>query len=298
MYDYKLLEALEAVVEFQTFEKAAHHLNITQSAVSQRVKLLEELTGNILLVRSNPPAATHEGLRYLRHLKQVKHLEKALDVCHSKGSTTEYTSLSLALNADSIGTWFFEVIEPFLRQHKITLDLHSADQEHTYTLLKQGQVLSFIGTQEKPFQGCKSTYLGTVRYGLFCSHDFFSTWFSEEFSPRTSLHAPALFYNRSDRLNHHIFQKVFQQNCNSINISYVPSTELFQQFVVSGFGYGALPEQQSTPLLDAGEIKLLDQSGYVDIDLFFHRWNLKSTPLQQFEQHLLQALAKLLRQNR
>jgi LysR family transcriptional regulator (chromosome initiation inhibitor) len=40
MQDYKLLKALDAVLRDQSFDKAAKRLHITQSAISQRIKLL------------------------------------------------------------------------------------------------------------------------------------------------------------------------------------------------------------------------------------------------------------------
>ena len=43
--DYKLLKALDAVVIEQNFERAANRLHITQSAISQRIKLLETQLG-------------------------------------------------------------------------------------------------------------------------------------------------------------------------------------------------------------------------------------------------------------
>lgn len=296
MHDYKLLEALDAVIEHRTFEKAAAALHITQSAVSQRIRQLEELTGHILLIRSSPPAPTEVGLRYIRHLRQVKHLEKVLYEEEGENLTKGFTSISLAVNADSIDTWFFKAVEPFLQQEKITLDIHTADQEQTHTMLKEGKVLSFVGVENKPFQGCRCTFLGSVRYALFCSEEFYSTWFNKGFTPQSARNAPAIFFNRTDKLNHHIFQKLFQENCNSINTFYIPSTGLFQQFVVSGLGYGALPEQQSISLSQQKLIRSLDSAGYVDINLYFHCWNLKSKPLHKFEQQLLKTAKTVLRQ--
>ena len=55
--DYKLLKALSVVVQEGGFEKASRVLHISQPAVSQRVKLLEEQTGQVLLTRTSPPAS-------------------------------------------------------------------------------------------------------------------------------------------------------------------------------------------------------------------------------------------------
>ena len=53
-----LLAALAAVIRTGSFERAAQQLHVTPSAVSQRVKLLEERLGTILVVRSCPCGST------------------------------------------------------------------------------------------------------------------------------------------------------------------------------------------------------------------------------------------------
>ena len=46
--DYRTLQALDAVIRERGFERAAQKLCITQSAVSQRIKQLENLFGQPL----------------------------------------------------------------------------------------------------------------------------------------------------------------------------------------------------------------------------------------------------------
>ncbi|WP_176328162.1 LysR family transcriptional regulator, partial [Burkholderia vietnamiensis] len=58
MLDYPLLEALAAVIRHGSFERAARDLNVSPSAVSQRVKLLEERVGSVLVKRGQPCVAT------------------------------------------------------------------------------------------------------------------------------------------------------------------------------------------------------------------------------------------------
>ena len=48
-FDYKQLQALDVVVSEQKFERAARRLNLAQSAVSQRIKLLEQAVAQPLL---------------------------------------------------------------------------------------------------------------------------------------------------------------------------------------------------------------------------------------------------------
>src|SRR3546814_4286271 len=78
MFDYKLLSALAAVVEQAGFERAAQVLGLSQSAISQRIKLLEARVGQPVLVRVTPPAPTEIGRRLLNHVQQSRLLERDL----------------------------------------------------------------------------------------------------------------------------------------------------------------------------------------------------------------------------
>jgi hypothetical protein len=48
------LAALAAVVEFGGFDAAAERLHVTPSAVSQRIKALEQRVGQVLVIREKP----------------------------------------------------------------------------------------------------------------------------------------------------------------------------------------------------------------------------------------------------
>ena len=73
--DYRTLQALDAVIRERGFERAAQKLCITQSAVSQRIKQLENMFGQPLLVRTVPPRPTEQGQKLLALLRQVELLE-------------------------------------------------------------------------------------------------------------------------------------------------------------------------------------------------------------------------------
>ena len=78
MIDYKLLEACAEVIRHGSFEKAARALGLTQSAISQRVKLLEDRIGQPVIMRTKPIAATQPGERLLQHYQRVRLLEQEL----------------------------------------------------------------------------------------------------------------------------------------------------------------------------------------------------------------------------
>src|SRR3546814_9308092 len=68
MFDYKLLAALAAFVEQAGFKRAAQALGLSQSAISQRIKLLEARVGQPVLLRDTPPRPTELGQRLLNQI--------------------------------------------------------------------------------------------------------------------------------------------------------------------------------------------------------------------------------------
>ena len=74
MLDYKLLHALSVVLDEQNFDRAASVLAITQSAVSQRIKSLEQAIGQPVLIRSQPIEATIIGKKLLAHYLSLIHI--------------------------------------------------------------------------------------------------------------------------------------------------------------------------------------------------------------------------------
>lgn len=204
MFDYKLLEALGAAVDEGGFEKASRKLHITQSAVSQRIKLLEESEGQVLITRTSPPCPTNRGLELLAHYRRVKLLEDGL---HQKREEEHRspTTFSIGINADSLATWFLPCVAQFLREHSIILDIHVEDQEQTLNLLKKGRVWGCVSTREVSAHGCAITTLGTMRYSLCCTPDYMAKWFPGGISIDSVRQAPIMRFNRNDHLNDSFF---------------------------------------------------------------------------------------------
>ena len=294
MYDYKLIEALAMVVQENGFYKAANALNITQSAVSQRVRLLEEQTGQILLSRTTPPRATPPGQRLLKHYLQVKRLENDLQDEIGRPPGRAFTSIAVGINADSLATWFLEAVQPFLIKERVLLDLHVEDQEETHRLLKEGKVVGCISTREKPLQGCRSDFIGCMRYHLLATPEFASQWFAKGLTLSEASRAPAIIFNRKDTMHHRLLQQALGQVPESIPAHYVPSSEKFVDFVTRGIGYGMLPEQQSRSDVRTGRLIDLAPGCGVPVNLYWHCWNLKSQLLEKFTRQLVSGAKKVL----
>ncbi len=285
--DYKLVEALALVVQDGGFDKAANALHITQSAVSQRVKLLEEQMGQILLARSTPPRLTSVGQNLVKHYLQVKQLEDDLFGEMANQVDKKYVSIAVALNADSLATWFLGAIHPFVSEEGILLDIRVDDQEQTHRLLKNGDVVGCISTKDQPLQGCRIEYIGRMNYNMLAAPDFAKKWFPTGLTLAEACRAPAIIFNRKDELHYKLFKLFLGEVPETMPVIYIPSSEKFGDAMAMGLGYGMLPFQQSEPLIRAGRLVDLAPDYTVSVKLYWHCWNLKSQPLVKFTQQLI-----------
>jgi len=295
MIDYKLLEALALVIAEGGFEKAANRLYITQSAVSQRVKMLEEAAGQILVTRTLPPLATEAGLRMLAHYRKVKLLEDDLQPEISKISAGSPATLALGVNADSLATWFLDAVEGIIKGHNIILDIRVDDQEQTQKLLQNGVVCGCVSTHSRPLQGCRVEQLGSMAYGLYCTPLFAQKWFREGFDVSSIGAAPTIRFNRVDNLNDIFFHRLFHRDLGPLPTFYVPSSEKFVDCVLRSLCYGTIPSQQSQALCLEGLLLDLAPSCKVEVELYYHCWNLKSKTIENFTGQFVAKTREILR---
>ena len=297
MIDYKLLEALAMVILEQGFEKAAHKLHLTQSAISQRVKLLEDQTGQVLLIRDTPPKATSAGRRLLKHYLQVKRLEDDLHPFSNATPDDQFDSISIGVNEDSLDLWFFDAIQPFLSAERVVLDLKVDDQEQTHAFLKNGEVVGCISSMDHAMQGCQMTSLGRMTYHLMSTAEFSEQWFKDGVSRKSLQKAPAVIFSRKDDLHNKICRRLLGEAIPIPNAFYIPSSMKFFELIASGFAYGMVPDLQGMHLLRSGGLIDLAPNCQITVDLNWHCWNLKSPLLEKLTQSLVRGAKKLLNNN-
>lgn len=281
MLDYKLIEALAKVIECGGFERAAPVLCITQSAVSQRIRQLEENSGQVLLTRTAPPQPTIAGRSLLKHYQQVKLLEDGLASELSSAADAGPTTLAIGINADSLASWFLESIRPLLQQMELLIELRVDDQEQTHSFLREGEVVGCISTEPKPMQGCRVESLGAMNYHLLATPEFKQRWFPDGLTQRSVEVAPAVIFNRKDRLHHYFLQQQLGQVPVRLPAHQIPAPEQFLHAIIDGYAYGMVPDWQSTQLCRSGELIELVAKREFPVQLYWHCWNLDSPPLQE-----------------
>lgn len=270
--DYAALRAIAAVVRTGSFERAAASLNVTPSAVSQRVKHLEERLGTVLIERGTPCTATDKGLALCRHMDRVGMLEKDLmaqlpELAGPEGAGQRVT-LNLATNADSLGTWFLEAIASFTKATGYLVNVATDDEDHTAEWLRRGQVLAAVTSLERPVQGCRVTPLGSLRYQATASPDFIARYFPDGLTEEAFQRAPALTFNQKDRLQNVWAREVFGHDM-SFPTHWLPSTQSFLEGSLAGMGWALNPVQLAKRHLERGDLVELVPGNVLERHLFW-----------------------------
>jgi len=294
MLDYRLVQALAAVLEERGFARAAEKLFITQSAVSQRIKQLEDEVGRVLIVRETPPRATVAGERLLRHYRQVAGLEEEAIGDLGMSRKEGFRHLPIAVNADCLSVWLLDALAPFLREASITLEIFVDDQDSNLRFLQSGKVVGCVSSQRMTIQGFTSTRIGSVRYLLTASPAFRETWFPRGFDRASALKAPVIHFNRDDQLQHRALTKVFGRPQISPPAHYIPSAEKFNEAIMLGLGYATIPEVQALPWIRKGLLVEVDERARLDTALYWYRWSRSTDLLDRFSKVLIGKGKKLL----
>ena len=266
---------LAAVLDAGSMEAAAERLRITPSAVSQRIRALEADVGRVLLVRSKPLRATPAAHPIVRVARQLDLL--AQDAAIELGAVAARTSMPLAVNADSLATWFLEPLARLCAQHPVVFDLHRDDQDFTAGLLEEGTVMAAVTSRAEPVAGCRVQALGVLRYEAVAAPAFVRTHFADGVTARALARAPLIDFDRRDDLQSRWL--VARGADASLPPRHrVPASQDFETAATLGLGWALLPQLQAQPGLVDGTLVALGGPG-IDVPLYWQQWNLRSALL-------------------
>ncbi len=268
--DGQQLAAFAAVIEHGSFDAAAARLHVTPSAISQRIKALEQRVGQVLVRREKPSVATPAGVPLLRLAAQTALLESEA-LAEMGGGSAERTRIAVAVNADSMATWFTAV---FSRLPEVLFDVRIEDQDHSARLLREGEVMGAVTTERTPVPGCRVQPLGVMRYVPVAAADYVDRYLRDGFTAETVGAAPSLAWNREDALQDMLVRKAFRRAITR-PVHYVPTAEGFGAAVRAGLGWGMFPERLAAPALAGGAFVRVSDV-HLDVPLYWQCWKLDS----------------------
>lgn len=287
------LETLVAVCDEGTFVGAATRLHITTGAVSQRISGLEKQVGHPVVVRRQPVTATHVGRELLRLARQSLLLQqeagaRLAEVLHA---TEPSIRLSLAVNADSLSTWFQPVVQTIAAEAKLLLDLRIEDQDRTGDLLRSGTVLAAVTTDAEAGPGCTAESLGRMRYLPVCSPAI-APASKQELGEYLGA-VPMLQFDSLDVLPLQFMEQFGVTTPPPAH--FIPSNREYFDAVRLGLGWSVLPEDQVHSALEDEDLVLLHPTASVDVALHWQRWRIASATLDQVTELVRRAAQRGLR---
>ena len=271
--DYRGMAALDAVIDHGSFDKAAAALAITQSAVSQRIRMLENAAGELLIVRSQPPSPTEAGQKLIAHYRQVRLLEAALS--RGSGQGEDRPEIAIAVNADSAATWLQEAVAPLMSSGECMLHIRLDDQDHTLTMLREGRVFACVTSETAQVAGTTATPLGVMRYVCVATPEFAARWFPNGMTAESVQNAPALNFDRKDALQSRFIARYTGYEGRYPHHSF-SSSDGYVRLIEAGFAYGMLPPLQCERQLKAGTLINLAPGKSLEVPLVWHMWDIQT----------------------
>jgi LysR family transcriptional regulator (chromosome initiation inhibitor) len=272
----ELIETLTAVVRDGTFDAAARSLHLTPSAVSQRIKALEQRVGRVLVVRSKPVRATTAGEAVLRLGQQLALLQdETLRQLGTERTDERPTTLPIAVNADSLATWILPPLARVAAREPVVFDLVPDDQEHTADLLASGAVMAAIASDATPVPGCTSSPLGRMRYRAYATPDYAARWCPDGLTPSALARAPRIDFDRKDTLQERFSRRLSRRTLDPPR-HYVPASADFAVATRLGLGWAMLPLDHAQAGITAGELVDLAPGRHLDVPLHWQQWKLRS----------------------
>ncbi|MEU8222917.1 LysR family transcriptional regulator ArgP [Kribbella sp. NPDC048915] len=285
-FDSAQLETFVAVVDGGSFDAAARRLQVTPSAVSQRIKALESRLGQVVVMRGKPARPTAAGAALLRLARQVALLER--EAIAAVRGTVDAQRIPIAVNADSLNNWFLPAMLDLSRTHDARFQVHQEDEEHSAEYLRNGTVLAAVTADPRPVQGCRVVRLGKMRYLPLATPEYAERWLRGKSLPEALVEAPMVVFNEKDVLQHRLVRKVTRRKLDPPSHA-IPASAPFHEAVRIGLGWGMIEDQVADAELAAGRLVEVAPGKYIDVPLYWQHWKLESDVLDALTAAVLRA---------
>lgn len=291
------LQTFVAVMDYGTFEAAADILGVSASAISQRVKAMEQLAGKVLLKRTNPVVATEAGQSVLRVARQSEFLHT--EMMRELGGVEGSQGVAVAVNADSLATWFLSAVGELATEDQIFCDVRREAEYHSSALLRSGEVMAALTSNPESIPGCSVERLGVLRYRVVASCAYLDRYFPDY--PTVTAEqlglAPVVEFDRKDfglASAQELLLSRFgleEQELLAPPVIYLPSSLDYVRAVTLGIAWGIIPEAQCARELESGELVELAHEP-IDVPLYWQHWKISSPALERLSERVYAAASR------
>ncbi|AXT72963.1 LysR family transcriptional regulator ArgP [Vibrio sp. dhg] len=281
--------AFIAVIEETSFERAAKRLSVTPSAISQRIKQLEDRVGQLLVVRQSPCKPTPAGEKLLTRVKPMSLLEAEVmdDFLPEESSAVHSNMLSIAVNEDSFSTWLLNALAPLSHKYNYQFDIRIDNEDFTLEHLRSGHVIGALTSDPRPLQGCVVHELGQMRYCAVATPAMYERYFSNGLTIEAFQHAPMIDYDRKDFLQKRFIKMVTGHEVQPNYVHYLPSASGIVEAARLGMGWCVTLEGFLGNTLETKQLVNIAPDASLYSPLYWQHAGIRSRVISQITQALV-----------
>jgi len=295
MMDYPHLITLLAVEKEGTFGSAAAALGMSKSAISQKIRLLEQRLGRVTFER-NPTRPTPLGRRLCRHIENVQFLETKLFLTYGdlfKNNEFELTSIKIAINDDIQSRCLLDTLDPITKsQSQFLFDVVISREQDALEALRHGNVRAAISSINFPIPDVTTHYLGSQAYVATASPSFLKDFFSSGVTEENLISAPSISYSQNPSLGTRVLKERFG-NAIPLPSHLLPSSHGVLNSCLDGFAWGMNPLHLAQEHLASGKLVNLWPDKNIEVPLYWHVTSIVEELLDGVTQTVRQAAVDL-----
>lgn len=272
------LQAFVAIAKHKTVHSAAGELNITQTAVTQRIQALEARLSSTLFIRTRRGMMlTPEGEALLHYCQAASELEGQA-LAKIKGAAIESAIQVCITGPTSImRSRIIPHCLPVLKRYPNLLAYFNInDIENRVRSLRSGESQFAIIQPQDVTPEMEHKLLKPERYVLVCT----PAWKKRKL--RDIIQSERIIdYDPSDQMTFHYLKHFGLFDIAHHERHFVNRTESLAMMVTAGLGYGALTAEFSQPYIDRNELIILN-SGKIFEYLLSLAWYPRPEPPKYF----------------
>jgi len=272
------LHAFMAIVRYQTVHNAARHLHLTQTAVTQRIRVLERNLNTTLFIRTKRGMIlTPEGEALQRYCQSAQALEGEALSMIKKAAIDQTVELCICGPTSIMQSRIVSMCFPVMKKFpNLLMQFNISDTEDRHQQLRTGQCQFAVLQEEHVSLVMRHKLLVPEKYVLVCSKQ----WQDQPLEAIIK-NQHIVDYNANDQMSFNYLKhyKLFEFAKHERYFANRP--EILAALIEAGFGYGVLTEEFSQPYVEKGSLIVLNENKIYENKMVL-AWYDRPTPPKYF----------------
>lgn len=253
--NFELYKIFYHVAKNNSFSDAANKLHVSQSAISQSIKILEDKTGSQLFFRKTREVKlTAEGQILFKHIEQAYNFIKTAEHKLLEVQNLESGEIRIGVSDTICKYYLIDLIEVFMQKHpKVKIKVINRSSRQIQDILKEG-IIDF-GIVTLPVH---DKNISVQKY--ICVEDIFvaSGKFDKLLNKTVSIHEiadyPLLMLDKNSATRQNIDLILKEKGLDLIPEIELESVDLLVEFAKISLGIAHVLRESAFPFIEKGEL--------------------------------------------